>query len=123
MLRLIKDEEVRRHKFANRSDVVYDRHCKVGDVVELKMFTSLKKQKTHIIAGLVVKRKGDCPYDTKITIRNSDPDGLVVMRTYPLFSPWICGLRIKKRFKVKCKDKDLSEIMLNPKFNNPEIFD
>jgi len=120
MINMVQKREMMSHKFAYRKDVVYDKHCQVGDIIELTMFTSLKKQKVQIISGLIVKRERSS-WQTRITIRNSDPDGLVVMRTYQLFSPWICGLKIKKRYKVQCKD--LSQVMMDPKFTNPEIFD
>merc|ERR1711879_938093 len=84
------------------------------------MYTSLKKKKTVTISGLVVK-KLDKGHDSTFTIRNCDPDGLVVMRTYPVYSPWIVGIKIKKRFNVEFQD--LHKVMGQAKFSNPEVFD
>lgn len=74
-----------------------DWHFKPGDVVELEMYTSLKKGTTHKISGLCMERRQNGA-DTEIVIRNTEKDGLVIIRAFPIYTPWMKGLKIMKRY-------------------------
>jgi len=70
---------------------------KPGDVVELEMYTSLKKGTTHTISGLIMERRQK-GFDSGLVIRNTEKDGLAVLRHIPIYSPWLKGLKIMHRY-------------------------
>jgi len=96
-----------------------DFHFKPGDVVEIEMYTSLKKGTTHKISGLCMERRQK-GYDTSICIRNTEKDGLAILRKIPIYSPWFKGLKIMSRYnKFKLEHLDLLKKNF-PDIWNPE---
>jgi len=92
---------------------------KPGDVVEIEMYTSLKKGTTHKISGLVMQRRQK-GYDSGIVIRNTEKDGLAILRHILIYSPWVKGLKIMHRYH-KFKLEHLNLLKKNfPDIWNPE---
>jgi len=116
VLNMVHHEMIQEHP-TSRKEI--DFHFKPGDIVEIEMYTSLKKGKTHKFSGLCVQRR-QRGYDSSIVIRNTEKDGLVIRRIFPLYSPWFKGLKILHRYtKFKKPHLDLLEHNF-PDIWNPE---
>jgi len=116
VLNMLHHEMIQEHP-TSRKEI--DFHFKPGDVVEIEMYTSLKKGTTHTFSGMCVQRRQN-GYDTSIVLRNTEKDGLVIRRIFPIYSPWFKGLRILQRFtKFKKPHLDLLEHNF-PDIWNPE---
>jgi len=79
-----------------RQQVNFD--FKPGDVVEIEMYTSLKKGTKHKFSGLCMERR-QRGWETAIIIRNTEPDGFTYLRQFPIYSPWFISLKVKHRYR------------------------
>ncbi len=79
-----------------------DYRFRSGDVILIEMYTSLTKKKVQKIVGLVLEVRKKPMHRASFIIRNTEKDGLVIYRQYPLHSPWIKSLKILKRYPVLC---------------------
>merc|ERR1740123_1459141 len=116
ILNMVHHEMIQEHP-TSRQEI--DFHFKPGDIVEIEMYTSLKKGTTHKFSGLCVQRR-QRGYDSSIVIRNTEKDGLVIRRIFPIYSPWFKGLKILHRY-TKFKKPHLDLLQHNfPDIWNPE---
>ncbi|ETN97894.1 mitochondrial ribosomal protein L19, partial [Reticulomyxa filosa] len=72
---------------------------RAGDVIEIEMLTNLQKKKTQLIQALCVAVNKRNTHSANFVIRSTEKDGLVIMRQYPLYSPWITSLKVIRRFE------------------------
>lgn len=94
----------RERKLYKNENVDYS--VKAGDTIKLELYTNLVKKKSQTIReALVLMVRKPFENGASIMIRNAERDGLVIMRQYPLYSPWIKSLSIIEKPSIRLRKR------------------
>lgn len=78
-----------------------EKHFSVGDIVRVhQRIIEGEKERIQVFEGMIIAIKGRLE-NLMFTVRKIATGGIGVERIYPLVSPWITKIEIKKKGQVK----------------------